>query len=539
MIGSKSALTCACLAALAAAAAEAQIVVDKVQPNRLDTERSANLPPAKPPVKTPKPTTSVAGAPAKGVKVAGVRLEGSSLPKEAAEKAMRPFIGKPLNAKVLQGLADAYSAAYAHSHIALYSILIPEQDFAGGQVRIVAIENYIDEVILAGDKPEKASLTRSYAAAMARERPLTREVLQRNLLLMNDIPGAKTTPRVIAGDRPDSVKLVLNTKREPVETVLTVDTRGASRLGRVQLQGDVYFNGWGYEGNQTRLTAASSVDFKRFLSAAVAHSTTFGPNGVTVTGSLGYFRTRPDDTPIEGQGYTAGLQGSYPLIRSVNANLSIAGGIDGLDSKNAFVGQTISSDRTRVVRAAVSGDYRRGKTAAAANASISQGLNGLGARITNPAYAAKNFTKVNAQVAASRQLNQKWRVQSSAAVQLSSDRLPASEQFVLGGERFGRAFENGAATGDAGVAGALELARSVGKQSTQRGQEVYAFVDSGKLWIKERPGFAGDKPVLSSAGAGARVSVARKTLLGLEVAKAIEGGHGDGWRMSLSLGSKF
>lgn len=533
-----SAILSVSVVALTSGIAHAQIVVDKVQPGRLDEPNAGKDPTLKPEIQPATPTTSIAPSPAMGGAISGVRLERSSLPREVAEAAMRPFIGKPISPATLQGLADAYSKAYARSDIALYTILVPEQTFADGQVRIVAIENYIDEVMLAGNNPASATLTRSYAAEMAAQRPLTRPVLQRYLLLMNDVPGATTTPRVVAGDRPDTVKLVLDTKRDPIETVLSVDTRGAARLGRTQITGDVYFNGLGYEGNQTRLTAAASGDFDRFVSAAVSHAATFGPSGLTASASLGYFRTRPDDTPIEGQGYTGSLQVSYPVVRSMTINITAAGGIDGFNSDNALVGQILSSDRTRTLRGALSIENARGKTAWGASLSVSQGLNALGARVANPILASERFTKANLQLAATRVLDPDWRVQGSITTQVSDDRLPTSELITIGGARYGRAFDSGIASADTGVAGAVELTRKFGDKPPGQGTEAYAFVDGGKLWFTDRPGLALPDTYLSSAGGGVRVNVS-DAVVGLEAARQVAGREGDGWRMSVSLGKNF
>lgn len=539
MTSLRTMLLCACLAAASAGAAHAQIVVDKVQPGRLDEPKAGKEPTIVPEAPSSAPKTSVASTQAMSGQITGVRLERSSLPRDLAEAAMLPFIGKPITPGTLQQLADAYSQAYARSDIALYSILIPDQTFAGGQVRVTVIENYIDEVVLAGANPESASLTRSYATAMAEQRPLTRQTLQRYLLLMNDVPGATTTPNVIAGDRPDTVKLVLDTKRDPVETVVTLDTRGAAQLGRTQVQGDVYINGLGYEGNQTRLTAAASADFDRFVSASLSHATTFGPSGLMASASIGYFRTRPDDSPLEGQGYTASLQGSYPLIRGVNTNVTLAGGLDAFNSDNALVGQTLSSDRTRTLRGALSIENTRGQTAWGASASISQGLSALGARVSNPALASSRFTKANLQVAATRVLDPNWRIQGALSTQLTTDRLPTSELMTIGGARFGRAFESGFASADSGLAGSIEVARKFGDPKEGGSSEAYAFVDGGKLWFSDRPGFALRDTELSSAGGGVRLTVAKNTAIGLEAAKQLRGRQDDGWRLSVSLGSNF
>jgi hemolysin activation/secretion protein len=533
----------ACVAVVGADMASAQVVTDTAQPDRLDRQ-DLGLRPRTTDAMAPRAPTVDADEPT-GLRVADIRIEGSTLPASLLEKAVKGFIGGPLDGTNIRAIADAVSAVYAKSSVALFSILVPQQTFANGLVRIAAIENSIDEIRISGDNDAKNSkLTQAYAAALAEERPVTRPALERYLLLLNEIPGAVTTPKVLGGDSLNTVKLDLETKRTPIESVITVNTRGAARLGRTQLKGDVIFNGWGYEGNKTTLSATSSSDFERFLSLAAAHSTTFGPSGATVSGSFGYFQTKPEGfSGLEGKGYAAGLQASYPLVRSVKTNVTLSGGLDGVNSDNAFVGQVVSSDRTRALRGAASANGSIGKLAWATSASLSQGVDILGARVSNAAFAEPVFTKANLQAAASRTLGKDWRVQAAATVQASADRLPAAEMLSLGGAAFGRAFESGALSGDRGLAGSLELVRSWTRLGPVKGAETYGFVDGGAVSFEDRPGLALSRYDLASAGAGLRFKVGKETLLGLEGAYKTDVIRDDiddkDWRMSVSLQSAF
>jgi hemolysin activation/secretion protein len=360
---------------------------------------------------------------------------------------------------------------------------------------------------------------------------------------MNDIPGVSAAPQLAPGARSDTVKLLIDRKQDDIEAVFGADSRGAERLGRTQLRGDVFFNGLGYESSQTRVTLAASSDFKSFLSAGLAHSGTFTPLAITATGSLGYFRTRPEGSALEGEGYTAALQLSHPLIRSTSADLYIAGGLDGVDSENALVGQTLSSDRTRALRLALSGAARSGRTAGSFGASISQGIDGLGAQTANLLFATPDFTKGNLHLSLSRTIGDNWRIEGAATGQLTKDTLPAAEMLSLGGAAYGRAFETGAISGDSGIAGMLQLTRTFGPLAFVKASEAYAFIDGGKLWLEDRPGLTATDFDLGSAGAGIRLGLTANTSLSLEAARAIdvinEGIDDHGWRAAVSLGAAF
>ena len=73
-------------------------------------------------------------------------------------------------------------------HYALYTLLIPDQTFAGGVVHIVAIEGSIEKVrVDIAGRP--SSRVEAYAAKLEGERPLTRTRLERQISLMRDLPG--------------------------------------------------------------------------------------------------------------------------------------------------------------------------------------------------------------------------------------------------------------------------------------------------------------------------------------------------------------
>jgi hemolysin activation/secretion protein len=518
-------------------AAHAQLATQTLQDNRLDAR----------PVLPREDATESRGAGLPAINAQGtistIEVEGSSLPAVRIRTATQHFVGSAIDAGRLRALADAIAAEYKRSRIALYSVLIPEQDFAAGAVRVVALETHVDEIVLSGPGASKAGLTQAYAAAMSKERPLTRPTLERYLLLMNDIPGVAAAPQLAPGASSDAVKLLIGRQQDPIEAVVSADSRGAERLGRTQLRGDIYFNGFGHESSQTRLTAAASSDFESFLSAGLAHSGTFTSHAITATASIGWFRTRPQDGGLAGEGYTAGVQLSHPLIRSSHADLFVAAGLDGVDSENALVGQTISNDRTRAVRAALSGSARSGDLAASFGASASQGLDSMGARTASPQLATLDFAKGNLHASWSYAFAGKWRIEGAATGQISKDTLPAAEMLSLGGASFGRAFETGAVSGDSGVAGMLQLTRTFDKLPFVKRSEAYAFVDGGRLWLTDRPGLTASDFDIGSAGAGVRFGVADNASLSVELAQAVdvasEGVDEHAWRAAVMLGAAF
>src|SRR3546814_4458843 len=88
---------------------------------------------------------------------------------------------------------------------------------------------------------------------------------------------------------------------------------------------------------------------------------------------------------------------------------------------------------------------------------VSRGLDILDAE-ANPLLTELAFTKLNGRFGANHLIGREVAVRLSGTGQLSGDRLPASEQFTLGGDSIGRAFPSGYVVGDKGYGLSAELA---------------------------------------------------------------------------------
>ncbi len=177
------------------------------------------------------------------------------------------------------------SDAYAKADIALYSILLPRQDFAGGVVHIAAIEGFVERVVFVG---KMTPLFTSYAMALAAEKPLSRHTLERYLSLMRDVPGAAIDVQILRGSRPGAVVLQIALKRKRRDISVGFDNQGPSLLGDAEFRAEGHLYGMLRDGDRTDLTGLATTEFRRLLYIAASHATPIGRNGATLTGSTGY-----------------------------------------------------------------------------------------------------------------------------------------------------------------------------------------------------------------------------------------------------------
>jgi hemolysin activation/secretion protein len=476
-------------------------------------------------------------------RLTAVRVDGSSLAPSTLAAAYQPYVGRTLDAPMLAALARDVSVAYAQSDVALYSVGVPAQDFAGGQLRLVVAEGRVANgaVHVAGDK-KVTPLIVAQIEKLTPERPLRRVSLERRLSLIRDIPGLTINADMQRTTQPGAVRMVVDATQRSFDWAVNVTNRGTAFLGRTQ----VTFDGTLYSllrgGDSTRFTFVVPTVLKRFQYYAVNHRTPLGDDGMTLTVGGGYLRTRPKGTDLRGDAALASATVSYPVLRGYDRSLYVSGGLDGVDSHNALFGRTISDERTRALRLSAAYGKSAAKSALSLNLAASHGVEGLGARTANRALARPDFAKVTAQASYDRVLGKTAVARLRLAGQHSGDPLPGSELFSLGGEQFGRAFQSAYATGDTGYAGAVELGWRPGfVPKAAAGSELYGFADAGRVKTRPRLGFETDYR-LASAGVGARLAVAKAAVVQIEAAKALRDttpGRRDAWQVTAGFKSTF
>jgi hemolysin activation/secretion protein len=103
--------------------------------------------------------------------------------------------------------------------------------------------------------------------------------------------------------------------------------------------------------------------------------------------------------------------------------------------------------------------------------------------------------------------------------------LLSAEEFSLGGNRVGRAFDFNARTGDRGAGAGLELGYRLGTAKADRpGVEIFGFADGGVVAEIKSSVTPAQTRALSSLGLGSRFSIAGMSIA-LETGVPLTGGH--------------
>jgi hemolysin activation/secretion protein len=474
------------------------------------------------------PAAAVAQAvPGGGFTLTDVQVQGARTIDPARLAATwQPMRGKAVTREDLAALGNTIAQLYATSGYELVSVIVPAQTFAGGKVTIQVIEGRIGAVTIEGNT-DGADLTllKSYAARILADSPLRRDTLERYILLMNDIPGLKVGSRFEAiGGAPGAVRLVLTILQKQYEWGFQVNNLGTRALGNTQATLVGAVDGLFRQGDQTQLTVGFPAEANKFQYVGLTHRQPIGTDGAALQIGAGYIHTDPGGVALMGDAETVNASFTYPWIRTVHESLILGASADMLNSNSALLGQALADERTRSLRvSAVYGrdDAWRGTTVA--SVSLNQGIDVLGARRGSLAFGGPTYTKLSLLLTREQQLPWDLVARGKLEAQYAADHLPNSEQLLLGGPYFGRAFDTAYLSGDRGVATSLELAHATPASWTpdfMAGSELFGFVDWGQATTVATK-FQLPYAHIASGGAGVRLKFLRKVTLELAGAAVI------------------
>lgn len=522
-------------------------------PRLIDTGRLDQRTPA-PPGGAAVPTTSTATPRPPAIEghrfvLTSVDVVGAvSLPAATLRATWKNLVGHTVTVADVYHIADTIGAAYTQAGYALYSVTVPRQPFDGGPVRINVIEGYVAAVVIEGDtKGADLSLLKAYAARITAERPLRQATLERAILLMNAIPGLKVGSRFesVAG-QPGAVRLRLGIQRKPFEYGAGFNNQGASVLSQLQLEVNAAANGLLQEGDRSQIVFGFPTGLSRYQYYGFNHTEPIGDNGATITVSIGDLVTHQQNDLVGGNAIIGSIQARYPIILGVKESLAATGEFDLLDARNAFLGATLTDERTRAARLGLNYAVQDGLDGIDGVAvTLSEGLDVLGAQRGSIAYGGPEFTKLTLRLAREQPLPDNFYLRGRMAGQYAFQHLPASEQFALGGPDFGQAFQLATLYGDQAVAGAAEAAYRLPARLMPHWlnqTELFVSGDWARLWNRQTL-FAFQQNTGASAVIGVRTKLLDKVSLQIDAARVLVqpaslGGTG-GWNCFVWLTGNF
>lgn len=493
---------CGFAATLAAAAAPAQPVPGQVQPGQIERQFDRTRPPAPggevlvPAVPEPR---APAGSEATRFLLQRLVLDGVTVYGEGdLRPAWQDLLGREVSLAQLYEVAQALTRRYRNDGYILSQVVVPAQTIRDGTARLQAVEGYVANVRLQGDAGAARERIEAYLRPVGQARPLHSSVLERALLLVNDLAGVSARSVLSASAQPGASDLTVSVARVPHRISLGINNRGSRFLGPWRVQADADLHGLLGGGDRSSLRLVRTLVNDELTFASAAHERPLGSGGMRLGLNAGLVEAQPEVGAalpgLETSARSAGASLSYPLVRSRLSNLSARASLAWHDGRSDAAGIRLMEDRVRALRLGLTWDAidaLRGINLA--EVELSQGLDAFGATDRSPtgsrASAPADFQKATLYAARLQSLAPRWSLLAALSAQHAFANLAASEQFGYGGEHFGRAYDAAELLSDHGLAFKAELRFNGRGGDMLRDYMVYAFYDTGRVWRRDpQPG---------------------------------------------------
>ncbi|HEX6154825.1 MAG TPA: ShlB/FhaC/HecB family hemolysin secretion/activation protein [Burkholderiales bacterium] len=557
MLGSLARRILAAVAGVATSCALAQVPLPSpADPSRIE-ERAAPIRPApgRPEApQIPRPAPAAVPEALKGVKLTldEVNFEGATaIPAERLKAEAARYLGREITGAEIFELANKLTVLYRNEGYLLSQVIVPPQSLSGRRLTLRVIEGYIANVHVEGHQSVRPTLV-ALGERIKASRPLHSGVLERYLLIANDLAGVQLRSVLTPSQATGAADLTLIATLKRVEGYVSLDNYGSKYLGPGQLNASVAANR--LIGNDQLRFSGTTTGNDELNYGQIAYSNVLSAEGLRLLLSASQASTRPgfvlEPFEVRGRAETYIVSAGYPLWRTRNGSVLGRAVFDARNTESDVLGVRVIEDRVQALRLGLTWlSLDRFDGSSALDIELSQGIGGTEQDDPLKSRVGADATthKIVIDYERFQPFGSSFGLTLGFAAQWTDEPLLSTEQYALGGRRYGRAYEPAELVGDRAVAFRLEPAYLRRGGGWLRLAQLYAFYDVGQVYDEvETPGLKQSRS-LASAGFGTRLGLAGNITAMLEaawpltrpVASYMAEGKGDDVRILGSLMVRF
>lgn len=490
----------------------------------------------------------------------GFNYTGGQLPKFVEERFWHIGVGQAATIRDVYVYVNEITALYVSKGYALSFATLPKQKIKDGIVEIHLTKGFVERVEFV-DKDVNGNAVKM-ASKIPKSKPLKLRVLERSILLMNDIPGERYTTVLSPSDNLDAASILRVERRERKRWGIEAEYNNSmpKTIDRHLLGARGYLNGVVTGVDQIMLSGWHSVTSDAYLSVAGGYSTAIGSDGLKIGLSGSYANIKPTDDFLtsldyKGKHTNAEVYMSYPIIRARSENLSVrlSASLSNSDadifSDADILSDALTRDRLRTVAGDVTYDFAdRFGGVSYMRLGMKLGLNVFDAEGNSRSNGSTKYTLTTMDIQRNQFLFNLMggglNVQLSGLAQMSigGHGLFSGAECAFGGARFGRAFDSGVATGEKCFFGSAQLNwnRSIGSKIILG---LHGYIDGGMV-IQKGVLLAGELRNVSvmTAGAGVNMGVGNNLIavsIGFPLTSSWEIDGKEDYRLRTSLKVQF
>jgi hemolysin activation/secretion protein len=447
--------------------------------------------------------------------VQSLSISGSTVFSEADLLTVSGFKpGADFTFEGLQALAMRITQHYRGEGYLLASAYLPAQEIRGGVVLISVLEGQYGKVILRNSARFNPKVADRILEGLNSGDVVSQGPLESRLLLLSDLPGVQIKSTLAPGEQTGTADLIVDVEPDAsISGSVDADNAGNRFTGENRIGASVNLNNPAGQGDVASLRALTSGEGLNYLRGA--YQIPVGRATVGVAYSVLDYQLGREFEALDAHGdaQITTLFGSYPLIRSRQANAYIGLALDNKEFRDV-VGATnsVTEKESQVLTGSVYGDFQDTFAGGGAN-SYSVALSVGELDILSPdaqsndsenAKTEGQFSKVEFRTTRSQFISESVSLLASFRGQRASKNLDVSEKMQLGGMYGVRAYPEGEAYADQGHLLTLELRKLLPVYAWISGRfQLAAFVDTGTVQLDKNPFMpVSNRRTLSGAGVG-------------------------------------
>jgi hemolysin activation/secretion protein len=410
--------------------------------------------------------------------VRAFRIVGAGPAETAAlEALLAPWTARTLDASELTLLVGRLTSALHERGLLVAQVQVPAQDAADGVLTLMVLEGRIGKVRVdaAPDLRLRAETLDAFLSGLAPGETLRRDNVERQLLLLNDLPGSRLQGNLVPGSEAGTADLALAIENEPRATGrLVLDNAGMRGLGDYRAIGEMRLPSPLGHGDQLSARVMHAFDGGRHTIASATYGIPVNGRGTRV--GVRYIEQRYrigrefDALRANGDSNAVSVLASHPLVRRSDRNLGIEASYTHVAYHDRQDAVSFTSDsRQRVASLSMTFDTRDAWLGGGVSALHAQVLSGetiletplIALLDTGPGGlgVAGRFHVLRLRAERSQALSPDSELFVWVRAQLASKNLDPGTEMAAAGLDAVRAYPTGELYGDQGVVARIEYRR--------------------------------------------------------------------------------
>lgn len=371
-------------------------------------------------------------------------------------------VGKKVSVGRLQRLCVQLTEYCRTRGFLLARVYLPEQEISQGVVRICVREIDYDRMFVEGNRFYGSEFVLRYFEPL-KQRSVDYNTLLRSLLLVNEYPALRVKSFFHKGHEPWTTQLVLDVEdSRPLTVWAEYNNHGSRYVSRDREKIGLLWSNAITDGDSVMFEGLWGMPLDAQMFYNLGYDIAVGGSGLKLGAGYSYSDFYVGDAfkdlDSTGDSHSGFFRASYPVIRTAAVSLDSLVRLDVSESTNYLMGQVSSQDRLRSLGFELNFnrvDAWHGRNYL--NCGFEQGLGTFmdGSRSGQAGLSRKgavtDFSKVTVFTARVQSLPRSMVLMLSANAQYCDDRLPAGEQFAVGGVDSVRGYYPSSCLGDSGI----------------------------------------------------------------------------------------